>query len=195
MNYLIQRLPVLVLLSLAILFSACGGSASTPPTPIPTIAPTTRPSATPTSGVSGNTLFKTLTGHSDSVESVAFSPDGKMLASASKDDTIKLWDVATGQNLKTFNGPNPKESFNGVAFSPDGTLLAGASDDNNLYLWNLASGQLSKTLSDAPGQLIVVAFSPDGKTNSVNAVAFSPDAKFIASGGDDRTVRIWQISK
>ncbi|GEM_PF-3552087 len=56
MKHLMQRLPVLVLLSLAILFSACGGSASTPPTPIPTTAPTTHPSATPTSGVSGKTL-------------------------------------------------------------------------------------------------------------------------------------------
>ncbi|MBC1242316.1 PD40 domain-containing protein, partial [Nostoc sp. 2RC] len=73
------------------------------------------------------------TGHSSRVNSVVFSPDGKTLASASDDKTIKLWDVSTSKAIKTLTGHSSR--VNSVVFSPDGKTLASASDDNTIKLW------------------------------------------------------------
>ncbi|MGI2909791.1 WD40 repeat domain-containing protein, partial [Hassallia sp. VBCCA 56010] len=80
--------------------------------------------------------------HSNSVRSVAFSPDGKTLASGSDDNTIKLWDVATGKLSQTLTGHS--NSVRSVAFSPDGKTLASGSDDNTIKLWDVATGKLSQ---------------------------------------------------
>ena len=72
-------------------------------------------------------------GHQDVVTSVSFSPDGKMIASASRDKTIKLWDVATGKDLRTLIGH--QGSVNSVSFSPNGKTVASGSDDNTIKLW------------------------------------------------------------
>jgi WD40 repeat protein len=178
-QHLTRWSSVLALALLTVLFSACGGSKAASNPPASTTAPT-QPAPTPTTGVSGNSLFKTLAGHGKAVVSVAFSPDGKTLASASKDGTIRLWDVTTGQNLKTLNVPGVTGAFNGVAFSPDGTLLAGASDDASAYIWDVASGQLSMTLSDA--------------NNPLEAVAFSPDGTLLAGGSSDENVYFWDVA-
>ena len=74
-----------------------------------------------------------LTGHTDRVVSVAFSPDGKTLASASWDETVRMWDVVTGEHKRTLIGYT--ERVNSVAFSPDGKLLASASSDGTVLLW------------------------------------------------------------
>ncbi|PSB42152.1 hypothetical protein C7B67_25675 [filamentous cyanobacterium Phorm 6] len=116
-----------------------------------------------------------LEGHSRSVISVAFSPDGKTLASASDDKTIKLWNLQTQKELKTLSGHS--SVVISVAFSPDGKTLASASEDKTIKLWNLQTQKELKTLSGHSSLVISVAFSPDGKT--------------LASASTDKTIKLW----
>jgi WD40 repeat protein len=104
-------------------------------------------------------VLRHFSGHSSSVTSVAFSPDGKTLASGSKDHTIKLWDVASGLELLTLKGHS---SPTAVAFSPDGKTLADESDKNSARLWSISTGTmlaLARSASAYSGEL-----SRDGKT-------------------------------
>ena len=155
-------------------------------------------------------------GHSGNVSSVAFSPNGKILASGSWDDTIRLWNPTTGQYLTTFHGHN--SDVNTIAFSPDGDILASGSDDDTIKLWS-SDGQVRANLYGHADNVRSVAFSPDGKilasggddntiwlwnpttadhimtleghTDWIRSVAFSPDGGTLASASDDRTIRLW----
>jgi RNA polymerase sigma factor (sigma-70 family) len=119
-----------------------------------------------------------FTGHHGTVNSVAFSPDGRTLASASQDRTIKLWAVDTRQLKATLQGHG--DAVLAVAFSPDGKTLASAGADQTVRLWDVFRGQELKRLVGHEGQVEAVAFAPKGAT--------------VASGGQDGTVRLWGTS-
>ncbi|KAA6410460.1 MAG: hypothetical protein FRX48_05882 [Lasallia pustulata] len=127
--------------------------------------------------------LQTLEGHSDVVLAVAFSPDGKQLASGSGDTTVRIWDAATGATLQTLEGHSHEghsHSVFAVAFSPDGKQLASSSHDKTVRIWDAATGATLQTL--------------EGHSDSVKAIAFSPDRKQLASGSKDKTVRIWDAA-
>jgi WD40 repeat protein len=123
-------------------------------------------------------LLRTLTGHSSGVASVAISPDGQTLASGSRDETIKLWDLATGKLLHTLTGHSSDVAS--VAISPDGQTLASGSD-KTIKLWDLATGKLLHTQM--------------GHSDGVGSVAFSPNGQTLASSGYDETVKLWDINQ
>ena len=123
----------------------------------------------------GNKLVQ-FTGFTDSAATIAFSPDGNILAGGGvKDNTIRLWDANTGKNLRKFTGPT--NWTRSVAFSPDGKTLINGSWDKTLYLLDVDTGKTLRTFT--------------GHTEKIWNVAFSPDGKTIASGGRDKTVRLW----
>jgi WD40 repeat protein len=93
--------------------------------------------------------------------SVAFSPDGKQVVSGSDDNTVRLWDAATGAQLQTLKGHTGW--INSVAFSPDGKQVVSGSDDNTVRPWDAATGAQLQTLEGHTGFVNSVAFSPDGK--------------------------------
>jgi len=167
--------------------------------------------------------FCTLKGHSKCVNSVAFSPDGKFVASGSDDKTIKLWEISTKKVIKTLKGH--KSEVTAVAFSPDGKYIVSGDnkEDSALKLWEVSSGREVRSLE---GQLAVysLTFSPDGKhvisgglshdetiklwdvstgrvtrvfsghRDWVRTVAFSPDGKYVVSGSDDNILKLWDVS-
>ncbi|KAF2183651.1 putative WD-repeat protein [Zopfia rhizophila CBS 207.26] len=121
-------------------------------------------------------LLQTLEGHSESVFAVVFSPDGKLVASASFDGTVKLWDVATGAVLQTLE----EHTCSRMAFSLKGEPVGFASCDETVRLWNAITGVALQVL--------------EGHTSYVNAVVFSPDGKLVASASGDGTVRLWDAA-
>ena len=159
------------------------------------------------------------TGHYDGVHSVAFSPDGKILASSSADGTIRLWEVHTGQELRTLTEYGPASN---VAFSPDGKILANANSNYEIVLWQVATGKELHRLKGHHNHIMSLMFSPNGKIlvsgsrdykiklwnvstgqelrtldghiQGVYSVAFSPDGKILASSGHDETIKLWDVS-
>ena len=158
----------------------------------------------------------TYHGHSKSVQTVAWSPDGKRIASGSDDKTVQVWDAADGGHGFTYRGHSQKVQT--VAWSPDGKRIASGSDDKTVQVWDAADGGHGFTYSGHSSFVYSVAWSPDGKriasgvkksvevwdaadgghsftysghSKSVQIVAWSPDGKRIASGSGDKTVQVW----
>ncbi len=148
---------------------------------------------------------------------VAFSPDGKLLATGGSDGVVRCWEVTSGREILTCK--DHSSWVRSVAFSPDGKTLASGSDDQTVKLWDCHSGECLQTLQGHSDWVPSVAFSPDGQTlasgsgdrtiklwdfhsgeciqtwqrhsNWVCSVAFSPDGKTLASGSGDRTIKLW----
>ena len=122
-------------------------------------------------------LNRKLTGHSEDVQRVVFSPDGKMLASSSYlDETVRLWDVHTGEHRRTLT--EHTGDIEGLAFSPDGkTLASSGSGDGTIRFWDVRTGDQKHAVT--------------GHTAGVHSVAFNPDGKFVASGHGDGSIRFW----
>jgi len=119
---------------------------------------------------------KTLKGHVGPVRSVSWSPDGKSLAGAGDDTTVRVWNVATGESRELTGHTN---SVFSVSWSPDGKSLASASGDHTVRVWNVANGE-SRALT--------------GHTHWVTSVSWSPDGKSLASASCDNTVRVWNVA-
>jgi len=155
---------------------------ATQPTSQPPLPPAATPQAAPAARVplaSGATsrCLLTLTKHSSWVTSVAISPNALTFASSSLDDTIKIWNLHSGEELLTLRGHT--RGVNTIAISPDGKTLVSGSDDYTIKFWSYHTGTLLGTLT--------------GHSRDVNSVTITPDGKFLCSGGEDRAIRLWHM--
>ena len=162
-----------------------------------------------------------LRGHTADVWGADFSPDGKYLATGSSDQTVRLWDPATGETIRIFSSDT--SSLEELAFSPDGkTIVAAGYTDKSAHVFDVASGQQVKLLSGHTAPVVDVDFSPNGKyivtasedftariwnvatgqtlhvltghSEHITRMAVSPDGKFVVTGSVDRTARLWDAS-
>ncbi len=129
-------------------------------------------------------LIRTLKGHKNDVNACAFSPDGRLILSASKDHTLRVWNAANGKCLQVLKGHTGY--INACRFSPNGRLIISGSDDKTLRLWDSASGVCVRVLR--------------GHTRNINACDFSPNSSLIVSASgdngnpDDNTLRVWDVA-
>ncbi|WP_165423621.1 serine/threonine-protein kinase [Ktedonosporobacter rubrisoli] len=167
-----------------------------------------------------NTLY-VCSGHTGRVTALAWSPDNKILASASYDKAVQLWEGEKGSAILTYH--KHLERVNALAWSPDSKRIASASDDGTVHVWNALSKQTVRTYTEHSGPVCAVAWSPNGlyiasagldktvhvwdastgqrvftytgHTGKIYTLAWSPDSKRIASGGEDKKIQFWEPIK
>jgi eukaryotic-like serine/threonine-protein kinase len=165
-------------------------------------------------------LYTTYKGHVLSVFDVKWSPDGSLVASASNDSTVHIWDPSNGQKRVIYSGHTA--SANAVTWSPDSKLVASAGSDLKVQVWEVSSGSTLRTYHGHTRNIRTVSWSPEGQriasagddgkvhvweaattkrmyvypghVGRVWSVAWSPNGQYIASGGDDKMIRIWNAS-
>ena len=166
------------------------------------------------------TVDRDLKGHTSFINTQVIAPDGKTLISGSADNTIRIWDMTSGQTLRTLAGHT---SFvNALTLTPDGKTLISGSADRTIKIWDLATGKLVHTLLGHTGYVNALDVSPDGQvlasssadstikiwdlltaklartlighTGFVNSVIFSPDGQTLVSGSTDRTLKVWSLA-
>ncbi|MDR3147660.1 MAG: hypothetical protein LBU00_04700 [Treponema sp.] len=156
-------------------------------------------------------------GHSNAINAVAYSPDGRRIATGSSDNIIKIWDAESGQELRTLTGHS--SYVYALDYSPDGRRIVSGSGDNTVKIWNAETGQELRTLTGYSLAVYALDYSPDGRrivsgsydktvkiwdaesgreirtfsghTGWVNSVSFSPDGRRIVSASNDKTIKVW----
>ncbi len=123
-------------------------------------------------------VVRRFTEHDSGVTSVAVTPDGKYVVSGSGDKTLRLWELATGQEVRRFTGH--EGSVTSVAVTPDGKYVVSGSDDKTVRLWELATGKEGGRFT--------------GHDDSVWSLAVTPDGQYVVSGSGDKTVRVWDLA-
>ncbi len=133
-------------------------------------------------GLLGGWAVKLFEGHTNDVNSVCFSPDGRIALSGSasmwEDETLRLWEVSTGRCIRAFKGHS--KYVRSVCFSPDGRWALSGSSDKKLRLWEVSTGRCVRTF--------------EGHKGEVRSVCFSPDGRWALSGSDDKTLRLWEVA-
>ena len=165
-------------------------------------------------------LLQTLTGHTNSVCSASYSPDGTKIVSASYDETIKIWDANTGSCLQTLTGHT--DAVCSASYSPDGRKIVSASKDKTIKIWDANTGKCLQTLTGHTYSVLSASYSPDGRkivsasgnktikiwnantgrclqtltghTRGVISVSYSPDGTKILSASGDNTIKIWDAN-
>jgi TRAP-type C4-dicarboxylate transport system substrate-binding protein len=224
---LFVRLMVIALMGVIAITACAPPVASTPTPPTVASAPTTEilpadpTMPTPEASPALEVPPQEFRGHKSDLWGVAFSPDGKYLATGSNDRTARLWDLATGETIRLFSG-HTGEVYE-VVFSPDGKYLLTGSEDRTARLWDVASGETVQVFSGHTAGVEVGGFSPDGKyivtaggpdqtarlwdvasgqtmhvlsghTDLVIRAAYSPDGKYVLTSSVDRTARLWDAA-
>jgi serine/threonine protein kinase len=191
------------------------------PTPLPpaqAVKPTPLPPAQAVKPTPSLEILSTYRDHQGEVYTVAWSPDGKHLASGGRDRTVQIWGFSTGKRVVTYRGY--ADPIAALAWSPDGKYLA-FSSGHQAQVWNTTTHKLLLTYRGYADPIAALAWSPDGQylafssghqaqvwntttdkllltyaghSGRLSALAWSPDGKHLASGGRDRTVQIWGFS-
>jgi len=163
--------------------------------------------------------LKLQIGHTNDITSVCFSPDGQFALSGSDDQTLKLWDIKSGREIRSFEGHS--DIVTSVCFSPDGLYALSGSFDKTLKLWDIKSGREIRSFEGHLSYVDCVCFSPKGQlalsgsldatiklwdihngkeirsfnghSDQVNAICFSHDGRYALSGSFDNTMKLWDI--
>lgn len=131
-----------------------------------------------------NTSKHILKGHNDYIGCLTYSPDDKIIASGSHDQTIRLWDVKTGKHIRTLTGHQDNITF--LSFSPDGSTLISVSRDMTINFWDSASGELKLPFA-SKGVISEKSFQKE----KIERIFFSPDQSLLITAGESRTIHLW----